>query len=393
VKLAVNIHCLHPPLTGIGHYARNLLLQLMQDSRIDELVGVSHAGWHSRDELAEMVATSRGYTSQDNPPSTESLSLRLSRRVAGRVPGLGRVRAWLNHHLHLRERSYYRNYVYWEPNYLLLPIANPALTTVHDLSHLRFPQFHPESRLAELRHLPESLRRARGIATVSEFTRRELADFFALDPATVALVPPAVSPMFRPHTEAEFRAVAEQYQLPEHYLLYAGTIEPRKNLPRLLQAYCDLPQELQHRYKLVLAGGEGWHGHQFMDAFEGIDARNIQRLGYVHREHLPALISGATILAYPSLYEGFGMPVLEAMACGTAVLTANAASLPEVSAGAALLIDPMSPQDICAGLQQLLENEAQRDRLRQQGLKVAAGHSWARSAEQLVAALQQVAAS
>ena len=106
---------------------------------------------------------------------------------------MGHLRAWFNHRIHLRERAYHRDFRYWEPNYLLLPIANPALVTVHDLSHLRYPQFHPEARLAELRHLPDSLRRAERIATVSEFTRRELADTFALDPESIALVPPAVT--------------------------------------------------------------------------------------------------------------------------------------------------------------------------------------------------------
>ncbi|MCZ6830170.1 MAG: hypothetical protein O7F73_11395, partial [Gammaproteobacteria bacterium] len=97
MKLAVNIHCLHPPLTGIGHYARNLLLQLMQDPRIEELVGVSHAGWHSREELADMLATSRGYPPGENGPVPESLPLRMSRRLARRLPGMGRLRAWFNH--------------------------------------------------------------------------------------------------------------------------------------------------------------------------------------------------------------------------------------------------------------------------------------------------------
>jgi alpha-1,3-rhamnosyl/mannosyltransferase len=393
LKLAVNIHCLHPPLTGIGHYARNLLLQLMQDSRIDELVGVSHSGWHSREELAAMLASSRGYAPGENGTVSEGLPLRLGRRIAGRLPGMGRLRAWVNHHIHLRERAAHKGFLYWEPNYLLLPIANPALATVHDLSHLRFPQFHPQARLAELRHLPDSLRRARRIATVSEYTRGELAKFFTLDPASIDLVPPAVSPRFRPHSESECAAVRAELNLPERYLLYTGTIEPRKNLPRLLQAYSDLPASMQDRYKLVLAGGDGWHEQQFTEALQGVDARNIVRLGYVHREQLPPLISGATILAYPSIYEGFGMPVLEAMASGTAVLTANAASMPEVSAGAARLVDPLSQEDMRRGLQELLEDESKRRTLCEKGLLVAAGYSWEKSGQSLVHALQQVAAA
>jgi glycosyltransferase involved in cell wall biosynthesis len=392
VKIAVNIHCLHPPLSGIGHYARNLILQLLEHESVEDLVGVSHSGWHSTSSLREMVQTGDGVAPPGAPVDgpVSGLGWRALRRVTGGIPGLGRLRASVNHRLNVRERRYFRNYLYWEPNYLLLPVANRALATVHDLSHLRFPQFHPEERLAELRHLPDSLRRAQGIATVSEFSRRELADFFSLDPASISLVPPAVSPLFRPRQATECEALRASYQLPEHYILYAGTIEPRKNLPRLLQAYCELPEALQREFKLVLAGGVGWHGHQFDEAFEGLDARNIVRLGYVPRQHVPALFSAASLLAYPSIYEGFGMPVLEAMASGTPVLTANAASLPEVSAGAAQLVDPYSPEDIGSGLQRVLEDAALRESMVTRGLAVAAGYSWESSANALVQALRGV---
>ncbi len=394
MKVAVNIHCLHPPLTGIGHYARNLLLRLLDDERVEELVGLSHSGWHSREEVAEIVAHSRGYTPEPGvEPLPEPFSLRVSRSIEGRLPGMGRLRARINHGLQLREKRRYRDFVYWEPNYLLLPVANPALVTVHDLSHLRFPQYHPQDRLHELRQLPESLRRAKKIATVSEFTRRELADFFSIDPESIALVPPAVSDLFRPHGDAECRVVRDFYNLPEQFVLYAGTIEPRKNLPRLLQAFCDLPPEIQSRHKLVLAGGEGWHGQEFADALASVDSRNVILLGYVHREHMPALFSAATLLTYPSLYEGFGMPVLEAMASGTAVLTADAASLPEVSAGAAILVDPLSPEAMSEGLLRVLKDEFLRQQLAERGMEIASQHSWARSSDLLIHALTEAGGS
>ncbi len=387
MKVAVNIHCLHPPLTGIGHYARNLLLRLLGDERVTELVGISHSGWHDREAVADIVTHSRGYTPEPDMPPPEPWTMRMSRRVAGRLPGMGRLRARVNHSMQLRDKRRYRDFIYWEPNYLLLPVPNPALVTVHDLSHLRFPQYHPRERLMELRQLPESLRRARKIATVSEFTRRELTDFFSLAPESIALVPPAVSPLFRPHGEVEHKLVREVYGLPEQFVLYAGTIEPRKNLPRLLQAFCDLPPHIQGQHKLVLAGGEGWHGQEFADALASVDSRNVILLGYVHREHMPALFSAAALLAYPSLYEGFGMPVLEAMASGTAVLTANTASLPEVSAGAAILVDPLSQEDMRTGMQRVLGDSGYRQMLVTRGLHVAGGHSWEQSTELLLNAL------
>ncbi len=392
LKVAVNIHCLHPPLTGIGHYARNLLLRLLADERVEALAGVSHSGWHSREQVARIVSHSRGYAPR-GLPGPSAWPRRLARRLGGGLPGMGHLLARASHRLQAGQRRRYRDFIYWEPNYLLLPIANPALATVHDLSHLRFPEYHPRARLAELRRLPDSLRRARKVATVSEFTRRELADFFQMEPASIALVPPAVSPLFRRHGERETAAARGRYGLPRQFVLHVGTIEPRKNLPRLLRAFCGLPAELRRRYKLVLAGGEGWHGREFADALAGVDARDVMPLGYVRREHLPALFSAATLLAYPSLYEGFGMPVLEAMASGTAVLAADAASLPEVAAGAAHLVDPLSSEDMRLGLCKVLQDEDYRRDLRRRGREVAARHSWSRSADQLIRALQAIAAS
>jgi glycosyltransferase involved in cell wall biosynthesis len=380
MNIAVNIHCLHPPLTGIGHYARNLMLQLLVHPEVDNLVGVSNAGWHSREEVAELVHGVQGIEPAALLPAVPGLL----RRIAGRLPGAGRLRARFNHQRQGSARRRHQNYVYWEPNYLLLPIANPAVVTVHDLSHLRYPQFHPQSRLQELRLLPDSLRRARKLVTVSEFSRGELADLCAIEPADVAVVPPAISPQFCPEGDAAVAQLRQAYPLPEQFVLFAGTIEPRKNLPRLLRAYCNLPMDLQNDFKLVLAGGDGWHADEFEAVYSGLDTRNVIRLGYVRQEYLPALFRAASVLAYPSIYEGFGMPVLEAMASGTPVLTANAASMPEVAGGAALLADPLSSEDIGAALQQLLHSDSLREELRVRGLAVAAGYSWERSAQALL---------
>ena len=377
---------------GIGHDARHLIHALLDDASIESVVGVSHAGWHDREQLAAIVEHSRGYEPEPTggvvaAGVTASL-LGLGKRVLRRVPGLGRMRARLNYLLKTRETARYRDHIYWEPNYLLLPLGNVAVTTVHDVSHMRHPEFHPAQRLQELERLPQSLQQASHIVTVSEFTRRELADIYGLDPATISLVPPAVSSRFKPRAANECDEVLQRYDLPGHYVLYAGTIEPRKNLQRLLAAYTRLPQELQRDYPLVLCGGDGWHHEEFDRALAGIDATCVHRLGYVAAEDLPAIYSAATIFAYPSLYEGFGMPVLEAMASGTPVLTSSVASMPELAAGAALLVDPLSVAEISAGLQQLLTDAPRCDAMREQGLQVAGGHSWAQSYRQLRAALE-----
>ena len=384
MKVALNLHCLHPPLTGIGRYALNLLQQLLEHPEVEEVAGVSQRGWHSRRELVELVSHGRGYEPL-LPAGTAGLAL------LRRLPGRGRLRNWLAQCRTWRERSRYEGFVYWEPNYLLLPLSNPALATVSDLSHLRYPEFHPAFRLREMERLPETLARARAIVTVSEFTRAEIGRCFGIAPERIGLVPPSVSARFRPHSEAERASLRERYGLPENYLLYTGTIEPRKNLSRLLQAYSALPADLQRAWPLVLAGAVGWGTEEFENSFAALKTQQVLRLGYVEREHLPALISGAGLLVYPSLYEGFGMPVLEAMACGAPVLTSDAASMPEVAAGAAHLVDPWSVESIAEGMRHVLADTDLRQDMARRGLAVAAGHSWRRSAELLVEQLAKVA--
>ena len=394
MKVAVNIHCLHPPLTGIGHYARHLLQAMLDDERVESVVGVSHAGWHDQQEVADIVSHARGYQPQQGSnPGHQNRTLALGKRLLRRVPGVGRLRARINYTLQQRHTRQFDDFVYWEPNYLLLPLGNRALTTVHDISHVRYPEFHPPERLRELQQLPRSLQQARRVATVSEFTRSELVDVFDLKPDDIAVIPPAVSSRFRPHTEVEIEDARRRYQLSDSYILFAGTVEPRKNLPLLLQAYSALPPRLQAQHKLVLVGSDGWHPQEFEATMASLNNSNILRLGYVGFEDLPAIFSAATIFAYPSLYEGFGMPLLEAMASGTPVVTSNVASMPEVAGGAALLVDPRSADDLTQQLQLLLEDPQRCESMSEQGLAVAHTRSWERSYQDLYAALAQVAST
>ena len=393
MKLAVNIHCLHPPVTGIGHYARHLLLEMLSDPAVESVVGISQTGWHDRAVVETMVESARGYTREEEPaasPRSPRNALRIARAIARRIPGASRLRSRISHALQQRLAKQFADHVYWEPNYLLLPVDNPAVATVHDLSHLRYPHFHPSSRLAELQHLPETLARCERIVTVSEFTRSEMTELLGVDQAKVAVVSPAVSDRFRPRTPEESAQVREHYGLPTNFVLYAGTIEPRKNLPALMEAYSLLPKELQASCPLVLAGGRGWHPETFESVLAKLDNPNILELGYVDHEDLPLLFGAATVFAYPSLYEGFGMPVLEAMASGTAVLTSDAASMPEVAASAASLVDPESVSDINSGLERLLNSATLRQQQIESGLVVARGHSWENSWSRLRAVLAEV---
>ena len=391
MKVAVNIHCLHPPLTGIGHYACHLLREMLADPRVESLVGLSHSGWHSREEVGNMVAHAQGFpvaASSALPLATVATRLR---QLLRRVPGLKRMRARINHARRHKAGRAHRDYVYWEPNYLLLPIDNPAVATVHDISHLRHPEYHPAERLRELARLVDSIDRSRRVITASRFSRGEIAAVLGVPENLIDVVSPAVSDRFRPHRAEARELVRQRYRLPDGYILFCGTLEPRKNVPRLMQAFSRLPAALQYRYPLVLAGGRGWHRGEFEAMLAQLANPNILPLGYVNFDDLPALYSAATIFAYPSLYEGFGMPVLEAMASGTAVVTSRTSSMPEVAAGAALLVEPGDVVAIADALEALLEDADKRDALAQAGLQAAAKRSWQQSYAQLFASLTAAA--
>jgi len=262
-----------------------------------------------------------------------------------------------------------------------LPLDNPAITTLCDISHVRHPEFHPPGRVALLEALlPDVLRRSARIVTISEFTRRELAEHYALSESDISIVPPAVSADFFPRSGQQCASVRERYQLPQQFVLSLGTLEPRKNLVGLIEAYRQLPASLRDQYPLVIAGGSGWQSQSLELSLRGLPAHQVIRTGYVDQCDLPVLLAAATLMAYPSFYEGFGMPVLEAMASGVPVLTSQASAMSQLCAGAAVLVDPHSAESIAAGLEGILVSPEDRQQKRGAGLLVAANYRWSGSA-------------
>lgn len=279
------------------------------------------------------------------------------------------------------------------PNYLLLPYDGPSVVTVHDLSFIHYPEYHPRERLALLdRELPKTLSQANHVLTDSEFVRREIIQILGVAEDRVSVTPLGVDPVFQPMSLERTRPVLKELNL-EHgrYMLCVATREPRKNLARLLTAFSGLPAGLKSAFPLVLAGSGGWLTQDLERLIQPLESSGlVRRLGYVPEPSLPALVAGACGLAMPSFYEGFGLPVLEAMACGVPVLTANRASLPEVAGDAALLVDPEDEQAIREGLERLLTDEPFRLAARKRGLRQAARFTWDHCVDQTVRAYQLV---
>ncbi len=288
---------------------------------------------------------------------------------------------------------------------LMCPV--PTVVTVHDLGYLCYPQAHrPYDRwyldLTTRRHA----RLAAYIVADSQATRDDLVRHYQADPDRVIVVYPGRDEkLARVESPGAVTDVRERYGIlgvPSEakrrtngmggdYLLYLGTLQPRKNLVRLVEAFAHL-QPAAIDMQLVLAGKKGWHCEVLIDRVRslGLSGR-VAFPGYVDDDDKAALISGATALVYPSLYEGFGLPVLEAMACGTPVLTSNVSSLPEVAGNAALLVNPLNVDDISAGISRLITDADLRRSLVMKGYAQVRKFSWARAGYQVLQVLESVA--
>ncbi|HXV61760.1 MAG TPA: glycosyltransferase family 1 protein [Vicinamibacteria bacterium] len=267
----------------------------------------------------------------------------------------------------------------------------PYVVTVHDMTLELMPRHHTwRKRLLTKALSPEIARRARHVITPSESAREDVAQLFGIDRARIRAIPHAPHPEFRPsRSEATAASLAERYGVERPYLLYVGTLEPRKNLVRTIRAFARIATRFpDHRF--YLAGDLGWHSSELIATIEalGLESR-VKRLGYASESDLPALYSHAELFVYPSLYEGFGFPVVEAMACGTPVVTSNTSSLAEVAGGAALRVNPFDEVELAEGIDSGLSDASLRERLARTGLARARSFSWERTVSETLEVYQE----
>jgi alpha-1,3-rhamnosyl/mannosyltransferase len=283
-------------------------------------------------------------------------------------------------------RYAFRGKVFHAPNYLLPQYADNAVVTVHDLSVFKFPETHPVERVRQFeRDFSRSMSQARHLITDSHSTRQEVMDYLGWPADKITAVPLGVALQFKPATDPmRLAATLSGYGLAVGgYTLCVSTLEPRKKIDKLLQAYECLPQSLRERFPLLLVGSYGWlsdHLHQEVARLSGQGW--LRYLGFVPEAALPALYAGARSFVYPSTYEGFGLPVLEAMASGVPVVTSNRSCLPELAGGAALLVDPDDVEALVLAVRRCLEDVSWRDAAIVQGLARAKNFSWSECMDQ-----------
>ena len=350
LDVILGVDAIFPPLTGIGRYALELARRLPSNPAIERVRFAGLLGREITDveaNLAKAEETVGGSTSIRTHLANNPLAVRAFNFVA---PLLQRYKFRAE-----------RNSLFHSPNYFLPPFPGKCIATVHDLSFIWYPQFHPKARIDYLnRAMPVSLRRADHLITDAESVRQEIIKHYDWPAEKVTAIPLGVSASFRVHTTEELSdTLADHGLLQGRYTLCVGTIEPRKNIDRLLQAYESLPAPLRRQYPLVLAGSRGWESTRTHERIERAGRDGWLRFcDFVPEHSLPKLYAGARLFVYPSIYEGFGLPVLEAMASGTPVLTSNISSLPEVIGEAGGQFNPQDVDDMAIRIQSALEDNS-----------------------------------
>lgn len=275
-------------------------------------------------------------------------------------------------------------------NYIVPPrVSGRVITTIHDMTWLRFPETMDQRNYRRLKNgMAHSIERSDGILTVSSFSKEEIHKLLHIPMEKIFVVYNAASCSLE--TEP-FEAVAEKYQIYRPYILYVGTIEPRKNLVRLIHAFSQLRKEYGIPHQLVLAGGRGWNCEDiYQAAKESAPGNEIVFTGYVSGGEKNALYQNAAAFVFPSLYEGFGIPPLEAMERGCPVVCSNAASLPEVVGEAARLVDPLDEAEIAQGIWDVLSDSGYASRLVERGYEQAKKFTWEASAKKLTEICREV---
>ncbi len=377
MRVAIDITAAATQQAGIGRSVRELINALVVQPDRPDLT---------------LVYTRRG-------PSREADGLAVHERVrVRRIPVSPRVAlaTWFKARLPVPgEALAGPARIFHGPDFTLPPLAAAhGVVTVHDLSYVIRPQdAHPRQRRFLEKAVPKSIDRARLIIAVSEATKRDLMQRYGVRPHRIRVVPNAVPDWFGPvANHEELAAVRKQLELPECFVLSVGTIQPRKNIEGLARAVslasarCGVPT-IEH----IHAGGEGWLCDRVYAAIEQAGDR-VRFLGRVSDATLRALYSLASVYAYPSHGEGFGIPILEAFACGCPVLTSDSPATTEVAAGAALTVDPSDPEALADRLNILLTDESRRNELIERGHKRRWDFSWRRSAQRLTEVYREAAA-
>ena len=374
MKVILGCDPLLQPLTGIGHYTHQLALGLNQHSDIDKFELFAHGKFFDHELLRK--------NDESGSKNDSDISL-LSRARALLASSNSAVKLYQKlipfvSQFALRD---YSDFLFHSPNFILPRFEGKKITTIHDLSTIRFPQFHPAVRVSFVNNaIEEALLNADHIITDSEFIKNEIIDTFGEKPGKITAIPLGASSSFYPRNINECNRHLSNYGLTyKSYFLFVSTLEPRKNIVNLLEAFKIYRQQNPNGKPLILIGGQGWNNELILNKLSYLESKGWARyLGYVPQDSIPIFYSGAKALLFPSTYEGFGLPVLEAMQSGIPVLTSNHSSMSEISGDFAQLVNPEDISGMTESILSLADNEELCECLSDSGLIRAKDFSWER---------------
>ena len=370
MRIAFDGTSLRPGRTGVGYYTEHLLHHLVSEAPNDDVIVVSNRSVETAMPLPARV-------------EVRTSSVRTPRMV------------WMQTTAPRMLRQIHADVAHFTNGMMPLVLSTPTVVTIHDMSLTLFPRYHPARRVLLNRPLVDlAARRADAIITVSESAKRDIVRLYGIDAARVHVVHEAAAPAFTRVTDpVELDRVRRKYDLRDRIILYVGTIEPRKNLPRLVDAFAARRRSGDLDHQLVCVGPYGWLSDGLAERVDRSHASDAIRFtGYVPFEDLPTLYSLAEMFVFPSLHEGFGLPVVEAMACGAPVITGIRSSLPEISGDAVEGVDPSDTAALGAALVRLAQSRDRREELSARGLARAHTFSWSRAARETLEVYGLVAA-
>jgi glycosyltransferase involved in cell wall biosynthesis len=367
MRIAFDGTTLRPGRTGVGYYTEHLLHHLAREAAGDELIVVSN---RPVDTTKPLPASVRVMSSGVRTPRMVWMQTLAPRVLRDLQPSV----------VHFTNG--------------MIPIASPVPTvvTIHDMSLTMYPRYHPFRRVLLNRPFVDlAARRAAAVITVSQSAKRDIVRIYGLPSERVHVVHEAAAPSFRPIADrAELERVRRQYRLPERFILYVGTIEPRKNLPKLIEGFAARHKTGELPHQLVCAGPYGWLSRDIEQRIERLHVTNAVRFtGYVPFDDLPALYSLAEMFVFPSLYEGFGLPVIEAMASGTPVITGSVPALTEIAGGAIARVEDLRAETLGHAMVALGRDADRRRHLSMLGLARARTFSWERAARETLDVYRQ----
>ncbi len=370
-----------PPISGIGRYTTILSNNIVKHPAIEAVTFFDH--WNVLDQKPEFSCSAK-----------EKSIIGLVRKIANSSLIAPLATSYLHYQLSKKLTSL-DSFLYHETNYILMPFNGKTISSIHDLSYIHYRDLHPKQRVKYFdKEMPKTIERADHFITDSQFIKNEIIEVLGVADKRVTVIPLGVTEQFKPRNRNKILPILDKYNLNEkNYILLVGSIEPRKNIKHFIEAYTYLPESLKKHFKIIHIGPSGWLNTEINNKIKQLESKGqFKALGYLPENELVALYSGAYVFAFPSIYEGFGLPPLEAMASGVPVLASNISSIPEVVGDCGVLTDPFDVDKMSFDLERILTDNQLRSLLIKTGPKQAKQFSWDNCVNKTVEVYKQVRA-